>query len=175
MIDYFSLTLGYLSVAFHIAQFLAQDTRRMLIFGLFSTIFLGVHFLIGGTLLGFYAVILSLIVKITALLDYTKLSRVILILTPVMSFGYYLFLADSEETFLPALAMVFIAIADFQKNIIRMKFWYYGSALSWLSYGLYISSIPAILYDILGIVFLTAGIIIASKKQKKVISSTNSH
>lgn len=166
MINYFSLTLGYLSVVFHIAQFLAQDTRKMLIFGLLSTFLLGLHFMLDGTLLGFYAVILSIIVKITALLNYTKLSRIILILTPIMSFGYYLFLADSEETFLPALAMTFIAIADFQKDIFRMKLWYYGSVISWLLYGLYISSLPAILYDVLGLIFLTIGVFLAIRKKR---------
>lgn len=165
MTDTLSLVAGYASVAFHIAQFLSQNTRHMLIFGLVSTGLLGLHFCLGGTVLGVYAVVLSVIVKIAALLDYPRVSKAVLVATPITGFAYFFLLAGASETFLPALAMIFIAIADFQKDLIKMKLWYYGSAFSWLCYGLYIESVPAIAYDVLGIIFLTTGIYLAYKKR----------
>lgn len=167
MLDYFSLALGYLSVAFHIAQFVSQTTKKMLIYGLASTALLGLHFLLSGTSLGFYAVVLSIVVKITALMDFKTVSKVTLVATPILGFIYYASFSEPDETFLPALAMVFIATADFQKDIVKMKAWYYGSAFSWLCYGIYISSVPAVAYDVLGIGFLTYGIYRALSDRKK--------
>lgn len=43
----------------------------------------------------------------------------------------------------------------FTKNVITMKYYYYGSAICWLSYGVAIESMAAILYDIIGIVALS--------------------
>jgi len=59
---------------------------------------------------------------------------------------------------LPCISLIFIAYADLQSNIIKMKTIYYGSAVSWLIYAIYINSMPAIIYDLIGITILTYSI-----------------
>ena len=72
---------------------------------------------------------------------------------------------------LPAVSLIFIIFADLQEDLIKMKFIYYGSAFSWLIYAIILGSIPAILFDIVGITALTYSIyklkqdIINDKKQ----------
>lgn len=54
-----------------------------------------------------------------------------------------------------ATSMIFIVLADLQPCVMRMKYYYYGSAFCWLGYGIAIGSMAAILYDVIGIMALS--------------------
>jgi len=157
--DFVYQILGYLAVFFHILQFLSISSRRMLFFGLLSAFLLSMHFMMLGTLNGVLACLISIVVKLVALNNKEALSRLIMRVSPFVSILYFSMVSENFYDVFPSIALFFIMIADLQKSILRMKLIYYGSAISWLMYGLCIQSIPAIMYDIFGIIFLTVGII----------------
>lgn len=161
-----SQIFGYSAVALHIAQFLSVSQRHMLWFGLGSTGLLGIHFWFSGTHNGVLACVISIAVKLIALSNHEFLSKILLRISPLISAGYFWFFGEGLYDALPALALLFIMVADLQNDIVKMKTWYYGSALSWLTYGICIGSLPSISYDLLGLLFLTIGIFRVKRQRK---------
>lgn len=83
-----------------------------------------------------------------------------------LSFKIHLYFINNEGMLgiLPAISLIFIIFADIQKDILNMKYIYFGSAFSWLIYAIIINSIPAILYDVFGILTLIYSIYQIKKK-----------
>jgi hypothetical protein len=152
--------IGYISIFFSVFSFISKDKDNILKFGLLSTILFGISISFYSGFNGLFVSIISASVKILSLLyNCQKFNFVLKILAPIISLIFFIFFNNEGIIgILPAIALLFIITADCQENILKMKFLYYGSVLSWLIYGIVLHSIPAILYDILGFIVLTYSI-----------------
>jgi hypothetical protein len=152
--------LGYLSLVFHFYGFYTHNRQKMLISGFISALLLGFTYLNHFALMGLSLTILSLLSKSLNLF----LKREILEIYEkylhyfifILSFIFLILFIPIEgyRAILPIFGLIFVLISDNQKDILYMKYFYIGSALSWLSYAYLIHSIPAILYDVIGIIIL---------------------
>jgi hypothetical protein len=165
-------TMGYLSIIFHLISFLSKNKKTMLFTGMISVFLLSMtffnHFALMGlflTLISLFSKILNLFLKNTFLKKYDKNLKYIIFGLSILIF-FILFPIEGYRVVFPIFGMVFVLIADNQKNIINMKKIYYGSALSWITYAILINSYPAIIYDIIGIIALTYSIFNLKKSIK---------
>jgi hypothetical protein len=130
----------------------------MRLFGGVSTLFFGANIFFYNGINGLFVCLISFISKLlTYFVKNRKIINIIKYSLPLLAFLFY-FNFNNEGTFvalLPTISLVFIVLADTQKDILKMKLWYYGSAFCWLFYGIAINSIPAILFDVVGIIILT--------------------
>jgi hypothetical protein len=140
----------------------------MLINGMISTSLFGISIYyyqgINGLFVSLISVIsklLSLFIKNKKIINYIKYSSTIIAILFYLQFN-----TEGIIGLLPAISLIFIIFADMQEDLIKMKFIYYGSAFSWLIYGILLNSIPAILFDVFGIITLTYSIF-QLKKQRK--------
>lgn len=150
--------LGYGSLIAHLFAFSSRSTHTMLKLNILSTFLLGLSMIPFGGYNGASMSFVSVFSKISGLLGYgTQIKESHKgVVGFMLGVGYFIFFnQEGWYGLLPALSMVFIVLADLQKNVITMKYYYYGSAICWLSYGVAIDSMAAILYDIIGIVALS--------------------
>ena len=162
--------IGWISVFFHIFAFASKDTKKMLWYNLISTTLLGISMIPFGGFAGTIMVIFSIFSKIIGLSQKFKINDYVKAIFGLLLGIIYLIFFSKEGLvgMFPSLSLIFIVLADLQTNIIKMKLWYYGSAFCWLIYAISIMSIPAIAYDIIGIIVLTMTILKLQKEQKKI-------
>ncbi len=152
------VSLGYGSIIAHLLAFSSRNTHTMLKFNMLSTFFLGLSLIPFGAYCGTWMSFLSVMSKMSAFFgvgcDMKEFKKGLI--------GFFLgllyfFFFNDEGWFgiLPAVSMIFIVLADLQRNVVYMKYYYYGSAFCWLTYGIFIGSLAAILYDVLGILALS--------------------
>lgn len=166
MVFFFDL-IGYMAVAFHVAAFLTKNRTRMLSLGISSTLLFGASLFIYDGLNGLFVAFLSVFAKSFALQGKAFYSKVLMWFSPLFAVVFYfVFNYESLAGLLPAASLMFILIADGQKDLLAMKQWYIGSALCWLTYGVVLGSLPAILYDVFGLSSLLY-VIYALKKEKR--------
>lgn len=158
MVHSIFIGLGYGSLIAHLFAFSSRSTHTMLKLNMLSTFLLGLSMIPFGGYNGASMSFFSVFSKISGLLGFgTQIKESHKgLLGFTLGVGYFVFFnQEGWYGILPALSMVFIVLADLQKNVITMKYYYYGSAICWLSYGVAIESMAAILYDIIGIVALS--------------------
>jgi len=159
--------IGYISIFFLLLSFFSQGKQTMRLYGLLSAAFFGISIFGYQGYNGVFVSFISIIIKGISL----KYSEEKLIFFKKLSFPIALlfyFFINNEGFYglLPALAIIFIIYADTQKDILNMKKIYYGSAFSWLFYAIMIGSLPAIIYDVIGIIVLTYTIYKISHQRK---------
>ena len=149
--------LGYIAIILSLIAFLVKDVQKMRIYGGLSTLLFGINVYFYNGINGLFVCLISFLSKVlTYYIKDEKIINVIKYSLPVMAFIFY-FNFNNEGSIialLPTISLIFIVLADIQKDILKMKMWYFGSAFCWLFYGISINSIPAILFDILGILTL---------------------
>ena len=160
--------LGYLSIVFAIFAFLTHDKVKMRFNGAISTLLFAISIFSYGGINGAFVSIISVITKALSLkYDEEKLIILKYLSFPISILFYFYFNEEGYIGLLPAISLIFIIFADIQKDIIKMKIIYYGSAISWLIYAILLNSIPAIIYDIVGLTTLTYSIYTLKKKDTK--------
>jgi len=160
--------LGYIAIVFSVAAFLDTNINRMRIFGMISTFLFGISIYFYKGLNGLFVSFISFFTKLLGFYINENQTRIITYLSPIPAFILYFYFNEKGWVgALPALSLIFIIIADMQKDIVKMKMVYYGSATCWLTYGFMLGSLPAIIFDIFGIISITLGIYITLKKRKR--------
>jgi len=144
--------IGYAAVIFSVISFLSMSTFKMRIYGSISVILFAISIYSYGGINGVFISIISLIYKLL-LLKYNEeqLKYIHYLSFPLAIIFFYFFNEEGYIGILPAISLIFIMYADKQTSIVKMKYIYFGSAVSWLVYGVALGSIPAITYDIVGI------------------------
>lgn len=170
-IDYILLAnlVGWLSVALHIVAFAANTPRKMLGYNLASTSLLGASMIPFGGYAGAAMCVFSIISKtagISGKIQINEAAKALLAITVGIAY-LTLFSEEGIIGMFPSISLIFIVMADLQTDIIKMKMWYYGSAFCWLAYAISLMSIPAIAYDIIGILILTTAILKLKKEEKQ--------
>jgi len=159
--------IGHLATAFSFFSFLSVSTNRMRSLGMISAILFGLSIYSYGGINGVFVTLISVIVKIISI--QTSHSKVLLSVRVIgffMSILFYLSMSEGGIAgALPAASLIFIIMADTQSDIKKMKMWYYGSASCWLAYAISINSVPAIIYDVVGILTLTYSLLAIAKKE----------
>jgi hypothetical protein len=151
--------IGYIAIVFSIISFLSKDKVKMRLNGAISTLLFGISIYFYNGVNGLFVSIVSFSIKILSLnIKEEKLKSIKIIMPFVALFFFFFFNKEGLVGILPAISLIFIAFADIQKDILKMKIIYYGSAFSWLIYGIILGSIPAIIFDIIGIITLTISI-----------------
>lgn len=159
-------TIGYIAIIFFVLGFLSTKTNNMRINGMISTILFGISIAYYNGINGLFVSFISFCTKfISIFIKEEKIQFLKYISFPLAIIFYFIFNTEGLIGILPALSLIFIIFADIQKDIIKMKYIYYGSAISWLLYGIFLNAIPAILFDLFGIITLTYSIY--KLKQKK--------
>ncbi len=166
MISFYDI-IWYISVWFAIAGFLTKSRNRMLIYGIISTLLLWICVYFYWWYNWLSVSIISVVVKLLSLFVNKKYLKYIKYSTPFVALWLFFILPEWIEWIIPALSMFFIIVADSQKDVLKMKYWYYGSNLLWLSYGIILFSIPAILFDTFWFLSLTYGVYKIRKDRKK--------
>ena len=152
-------TIGYLAIVFSVLAFISKEKQQMRVHGGISTLLFGTSIYFYQGFNGFFVTIVSLISKILSYyIDEKKLEKVKYLSFGVSIVFYLFFNTEGYSGIFPSLSLVFIVFADMQSDIMKMKYWYYGSAFSWLIYGIILNSLPAIIFDVIGILALTYSI-----------------
>lgn len=158
--------IGYLAILLNLIGFLVHSSQKMRVFGILSTGTFGINIYFYNGLNGLFISSVSIFIKILSFFvnDENKLKKVRYFI-PVLGFiFYYFFNKEGLVGLLPTLSLFFIILADIKDDPIEMKKIYYGSTICWLLYGIILGSIPAIIFDLVGIIALTISI----KKLKKI-------
>ena len=161
------VSFGYFSIIPHLLAFISISTSKMLKLNIVSTLLLGFSMMAFEGHNGFLISFISVILKFTALLGIcTNIKEWHKTIIGLIFGASYFILFNNEGWFgiLPSISMIFVVFADFQKNILTMKYYYYGSAFCWLIYGIFLQSNAAILYDLIGISALTFSLINIKKQ-----------
>ena len=152
--------IGYISIFFSILAFLAKDKKSMRTNGLISAFLFGISIYGYNGYNGLFVSAVSVFVKLLSLkYNEDKLFSLKVIAIPAAIIFYFIFNTEGLYGLLPAISLVFIILADIQKDLLKMKIIYYGSAFAWLFYAISINSTPAIIYDVIGIFALTYSIL----------------
>jgi hypothetical protein len=138
--------IGYLAIFFSVSAFLSLSKQKMRIYGGISTVLFGVSIFFYHGFNGLFVTIVSLASKLLSF--YVSEDRLLKVKYSSFFLALTFYLFFNQEGYcgiLPSISLVFIIFADMQKDILKMKYFYYGSAFSWLIYGVLLSSLPAIL------------------------------
>jgi len=147
--------IWYLAVVFSILAFITNSRKRMLIYWILSTFLFGISIFNYGWYDWLSISLISIIIKLLSLYVKDRYLIYIRLLLLFVAIVLFFFLPEWIEGILPVMSLFFIIMADTQKDVLYMKYWYYGSNLLWLSYGIILFSIPAILFDVLGFMSIT--------------------
>lgn len=148
--------IGYVSIIFSIMAFVTKDKFQMRLQGGIATLLFGISIYSYGGINGAFVSIVSFLVKILSLkFDEDKLKFIKILSFPLSLIFFLVFNEEGVYGLLPALSLIFIVFADLQKDILKMKYIYFGSAICWLVYAIIINSVPAILFDVFGLTALT--------------------
>ena len=156
--------LGYFAILLGVISFTQENREKMLIFNIFSTLFYGINILYYNGYTGAILSFISIIIMIISFKYKHKLNYKFHLISPILAIIVFLIIDEGIVGLLPAIGTFFSTLANLQKNILYMKYIFYGSATSWLIYGIYLGSVPAILLDVAGIIALTYGIYKIKKK-----------
>lgn len=159
--------LGYIAVIFSILWFITTNRQKMLIFWIIATLLLWISVYSYGWYNGLAVSIISIIIKILSLYIDWKYLKYIKYSSPFIAILLFFLLPEWIEWIIPALSMFFIIIADSQKNVLYMKYWYYWSNLLRLSYWIILMCLPSILFDTLWFFAITYWIY-KIKKNKRI-------
>lgn len=109
----------------------------------------------------------SSIVLIISLTEYNYLRKFLSLFGPIIGILLSFFMQLKFDSELIIIGSIFSNFALYSKNIFHMKIWYLFSNISYIIFDIYISSIPAILFDIFGF----AGLLIffCKKLEKKIL------
>lgn len=163
---------GYIAIIFSILAFLSKNTNKMRINGMISTFLFWISIAYYNGFNGLFVNIISFLTKLLSIYIKEKKLMYLKYSSPLIAFiFYYFFNTEGLIGLLPTISLIFIIFADLQSDILKMKIIYYGSAFSWLLYGIFLKSIPAILFDIFGIMTITYSIIkiISVKSDKRLL------
>lgn len=154
MLEYYDI-VGYISIIFSILAFLSEDKTKSRFYGMISTILLAFNIYFYNGFNGVFVSFISFVTKLLSLkIDEEKLN-ILKYSSPFIAILFFFnFNNEGILGILPAMSLIFIIFADLQKDILRMKIIYFGSAISWLIYRIVINSIPAIIFDVVGIIIL---------------------
>ena len=163
--------IWYLAIIFSILWFISKDRKNMLIFWIISTLLFWISiYLWYGWINWLICSLISIIVKLFSLMINNKYLKYLTISAPLIWLLIFFISPEWLEWIIPSLSMFFIVIADSQKDVLKMKYWYYWSNLLWLSYGIILWSISAILFDVFWFFALTYGIYNILQKRKNNIN-----
>ena len=152
--------VGYISIIFSIIAFLSKSKKKMRINGAISATFFGISIYGYAGYNGVFVSLISVIIKLLSLKYKEEKLKILKIASVPVAIIFYLYInKEGLYGILPAISLIFITFADTQKDLIKMKIIYIGSAISWLIYAIIISSMPAIIYDIVGLVILAYSIL----------------
>lgn len=166
--EYFYDLIGYIAIIFSFFAFATKDKFKMRLNGMFSTLFFGISIAYYNGVNGLFVSIISFITKFLSIFIKEEKLKILKYSSPFIAFlFFYFFNKEGMIGILPAISLVFIIFADLQTDILKMKYIYYGSAFSWLLYAILLGSIPAILFDIVGIITLTVTIFQIKNKNDK--------
>lgn len=159
--------IGYLSIVFSLLSFYSKDISKMRILGALSATLFAISLYGYGGINGMFVCLLSVFVKVASLYTQKEQLKKLKYFSAFLALGFF-FLAKSENILgiLPFLSLLFTIHADTQTDIVKMKTVYYGSAIAWLIYAIFLGSVSAILYDILGIAVLTHSIFTIKKESE---------
>lgn len=130
----------------------------MKIYGAISTFLFGTSIYFYNGINGVIVSIISFFTKILSFYIKEKYIKYIKYFSFIIPLLYFFIFTKNNYEILPAISLVFIILADFQNEILKMKYYYYGSNISWLIYSILLNSLPGILYDIFGFIILTYSI-----------------
>lgn len=143
---------GFAAVFFAFLAFYVQDKMSMRLYGLISAALFGFGIFFYGGVNGLFVTLVSISIKLLSLTYHESRLAIFQKLSPVIAFVFFLFFnPEGWMGVLPAISLIFIVMADTQRDIAKMKLWYFGSAFCWLLYAIHLGSIPAIIYDLVGI------------------------
>jgi hypothetical protein len=154
------IILGWISILFHIKAFYIDDRMKMLIYNIVSTLLIGLSMIPYGGYTGAAISLFSVASKIVGIQENFFLSNIVKTIIGIFVgiIYFYFFSNENIRGLLPSASLFFIVMADLQKDILKMKLWYYGSAFCWILYAVIIMSPIAIVYDIIGVSVLTYSI-----------------
>lgn len=160
--------IGYVAIVLSVLGFLSKSTNMMRFHGMTSTLLFGISIYFYNGINGLFVSLISFITKTLSIFIEEEKLDFIKFISPIIAFiCFYFFNNEGMIGILPAISLIFIMIADIQKDILNMKLIYFGSAISWLFYGIALGSIPAILFDVFGIITLTYSVLKIKKERLK--------
>jgi len=140
---------------FFFFSFKEKSKNKTLIFQFVSILFFNFGlYLYNVVEASLFVSLISLFSLTLGLFAKEKPKRIITILTPFIAILSILFLDYDIGTFLTILGTMFSAIAALSKDIFKMKLFYLFSNITWLFFDIYIQSIGAIIFDLVGMIAL---------------------
>jgi len=140
--------LWYAAILFSIIWFITKSRKKMLIFWIISTLFFWISIFYYWWYNWLIVSLISIVIKLFSLFLEEKKLIFLKFLSPFIAIWLFFILPEWLEWLIPALSMFFIIMADSQKDVLKMKYFYYWSNLLWLTYWIILWSIPAILFDL---------------------------
>jgi len=157
-------TFGYIAIILHIISLISFKNKKILKYGMFSLFFLFISYIYYNAYMGSILSIISFISKFLNLYTSNKIYKIyefyykklIFLLLPLLIL--ILYPKEGIIVIFPILGLLSILHADKENDIYKIKIYYMISALLWIVYGVYINSIPSILYDVSSIFVLIISI-----------------
>lgn len=160
--------VGYISIIFSILAFLSENKTKSRFYGMISTILLAFNLYFYNGMNGVFVSVISFLTKLLSLKIEEEKLNILKYSSPFIAFIFFFYFNEEGILgILPAISLIFIIFADLQKDVLKMKIIYFGSAISWLIYRIVINSIPAIIFDVVGIIILSYVSIKLYKERKK--------
>lgn len=130
----------------------------MRVYGLLSSLFFGISVYYYQGYNGAFVSAVGVAVKAMTLMNEKDAQILRTLSLPLSLLFYFFFNQEGIYGLFPAMALIFMIFADTQKDVLRMKYIHYGTALCWFVYAISISSIPAILFEVVGVITLSYGV-----------------
>ena len=145
------ILLTIIAIFFFTKHYLEQDINMSLKYGILAVSLYTLIIYIHG--ISDLSILISIIgiISMTLSLNVPKKLKQKFSMVSIFIIGLLFFIVDhSEGTLLIFTALIISTIATYSKSILKMKILYFLSNILWLSFGFYIGSTEAIIFDIVG-------------------------
>lgn len=166
-----TIVIGILAIVMNWKFFASNTDDNYKFFGAISTMLYGAHiYLYADAVVGAIVSLASAILYIIMIVFYENKKSIIPSIIIFAIAGYLWMESDAAiKNTMPLIGSFFVALGYYVSNfhnVVYGRVIYLGSAISWLILGINIGSIPAIVFDIVGIITILMATSSSLKEQE---------
>lgn len=155
MIDIFNNFIFIIGAIFFYLSFESHDKNKVLIYQFISISFFTFGlYLVNVAPASLFISAISLLQIILGYFSSKEIKEIFLKIVPLISLFTLFFLPYDFGTYLTIIGITFSTFAALSHKIINMKYFYLMSNITWLIFDIYIKSIGAIIFDLVGMIAL---------------------
>lgn len=140
---------------FFFLSFISTNIKKSLIYQFISIVFFNLGLYLYGVIEGsLFISFISMLPMIIGFFFKEEIKRVFIKIIPFIAIISFLYLPYDFGTYLTIVGISFSSFAALSNNILKMKILYLCSNIIWLVFDIYIGSIGAIIFDIIGFIGL---------------------